>query len=136
MFVRNCHAHRRRIAFVQPLQNHARYVRQDNNTPQSAREAHYDRSVRPCSSRHGRHPCLFRHSLRAGQLTVKGIARVQPVSFRPPCYNPLLRVQHRPCHPDQLTPGVIMNMQSLFTLLPFIVLAIGITRVYCTIKEI
>lgn len=100
------------------------------------REAHHDRSVRPCSSRHGRHPCLFRHSLRAGQLTVKGIARVQPVSFRPPCYNPLLRVQHSPCHPDQLTPGVIMNMQSLFTLLPFIVLAIGITRVYCTIKEI
>ena len=121
---------------MQPLQNHARYVRQDNNTPQSAREAHHDRSVRPCSSRHGRHPCLFRHSLRAGQLTVKGIARVQPVSFRPPCYNPLLRVQHSPCHPDQLTPGVIMNMQSLFTLLPFIVLVIGITRVYCTIKEI
>ena len=29
-----------------------------------------------------------------------------------------------------------MNMQSLFTLLPFIVLAIGLTRVYCTIKEI
>ena len=29
-----------------------------------------------------------------------------------------------------------MNMQSLFTLLPFIVLAIGISRVYCTIKEI
>ena len=29
-----------------------------------------------------------------------------------------------------------MNMQSLFTLLPFIVLVIGITRVYCTIKEI
>ena len=29
-----------------------------------------------------------------------------------------------------------MNMQSLITLLPFIVLAIGITRVYCTIKEI
>ena len=29
-----------------------------------------------------------------------------------------------------------MNMQSLFTLLPFIVLAIGITSVYCTIKEI
>ena len=29
-----------------------------------------------------------------------------------------------------------MNMQSLFTLHPFIVLAIGITRVYCTIKEI
>ena len=29
-----------------------------------------------------------------------------------------------------------MNMQSLFTLLPFIVLAIGITRVYCTSKEI
>ena len=29
-----------------------------------------------------------------------------------------------------------MNMQSLFTLLAFIVLAIGITRVYCTIKEI
>ena len=29
-----------------------------------------------------------------------------------------------------------MNMQSLFTLLPFIVLAIGSTRVYCTIKEI
>ena len=29
-----------------------------------------------------------------------------------------------------------MNMQSLFTLLPFIVLAIVITRVYCTIKEI
>ena len=29
-----------------------------------------------------------------------------------------------------------MNMQSLFTLLPFNVLAIGITRVYCTIKEI
>lgn len=29
-----------------------------------------------------------------------------------------------------------MNMQSLLTLLPFIVLAIGITRVYCTIKEI
>lgn len=29
-----------------------------------------------------------------------------------------------------------MNMQSLFTLLPFLVLAIGITRVYCTIKEI
>ena len=29
-----------------------------------------------------------------------------------------------------------MNMQSLFTLLPCIVLAIGITRVYCTIKEI
>ena len=29
-----------------------------------------------------------------------------------------------------------MNMQSLFTLLPFTVLAIGITRVYCTIKEI
>ena len=29
-----------------------------------------------------------------------------------------------------------MNMQSLFTLLPFIVLAIGITRGYCTIKEI
>ena len=29
-----------------------------------------------------------------------------------------------------------MNMQSLFTLRPFIVLAIGITRVYCTIKEI
>ncbi len=29
-----------------------------------------------------------------------------------------------------------MNMQSLFTFLPFIVLAIGITRVYCTIKEI
>lgn len=29
-----------------------------------------------------------------------------------------------------------MNMQSLFTLLPFIVLAIGITRVYCIIKEI
>ena len=28
-----------------------------------------------------------------------------------------------------------MNMQSLFTLLPFIVLVIGITRVYCTIKE-
>ena len=28
-----------------------------------------------------------------------------------------------------------MNMQSLFTLLPFIVLAIGITRVYCTIKR-
>ena len=83
--VRHRHAHRRRIAFVQPLQNHARYVRQDNNTPQSAREAHHDRSVRPCSSRHGRHPCLFRHSLRAGQLTVKGIARVQPVSFRPPC---------------------------------------------------
>ena len=35
---------------------------------------------------------LFRHSLRAGQLTVKGIAHVQPVSFRPPYYNPLLRV--------------------------------------------
>lgn len=29
-----------------------------------------------------------------------------------------------------------MNMQSLFTLLPLIVLVIGITRVYCTIKEI
>lgn len=29
-----------------------------------------------------------------------------------------------------------MNMQSLFTLFPFIVLVIGITRVYCTIKEI
>ena len=29
-----------------------------------------------------------------------------------------------------------MNMQSLFTLLPFIVQVIGITRVYCTIKEI
>ncbi len=29
-----------------------------------------------------------------------------------------------------------MSMQSLFTLLPFVVLAIGITRVYCTIKEI
>ena len=35
------------------LSCHARYVRQDNNTPQSAREAHHDRSVRPCSSRHG-----------------------------------------------------------------------------------
>lgn len=69
-----------------------RYVRQDNNTPQPAQEAYYDRSVRPCSSRHGRHSCLFRHSLRAGQLTVKGIAHVQPVSFRPPYYNPLLRV--------------------------------------------
>ena len=29
-----------------------------------------------------------------------------------------------------------MIMQSLFTLLPFIVLVLGITRVYCTIKEI
>ena len=28
-----------------------------------------------------------------------------------------------------------MNMQSLFTLLPFIVLAIGITRVYCIERQ-
>lgn len=29
-----------------------------------------------------------------------------------------------------------MTIQSLFTLRPFAVLAVGISRIYCTIKEI